>query len=601
MEYKLEDGSVIYERETPDTYVISNVILTLELRRGLPYKLFSSREGLLLKFVKIYLDKPTKSIFWPDGCKFESEKVTWSFYTSPFINSILWQLENVEMICLEFSAPLEKLFKVPFGDNLIISRPLKVTSRQSTIEVSGIVLLDVMEGKIDEFFENSRGYRLFFLKLRSNRDRRLKIRFSVPNRWGEIVDEQKENSTYIESLKRHVPSRLGELEKSLLFFSIHTALSNWKDFGSVKAFAAGLNYSFPSRTYFRDSFWTCLGLTDVMPKLVRDQILVLSRGVHEDGCPSGVMFLTEEERDFLREQKLKNPLVKENVRYEIDWWSDHHDSGFLFILLLSHYVQSTGDSSILGEIVDKDTLLSKALKILIHSEKFVVKGLFKKPFDCKDWSDNVFRNGFVTYDVALHIAAMREMSHILNIAGMRRESERWRENYLSSREKFNKTLFDEKKGYFVDFLGDYIEDHLSLDTVVAIIFDIAEESKALSSLMKMEKLLETKNNEKQPYGDWGVMNVWPGYKKKSHLFGKSAFHYRYHNGACWPYLSCVYAIAKNKYGLDPSYPLLSWWKYSLERGWVNLVEYYSPCYGRGSLNQSWSSLATVAIKQVFCV
>ncbi|MGE0032863.1 MAG: amylo-alpha-1,6-glucosidase, partial [Pseudothermotoga sp.] len=197
----------------------------------------------------------------------------------------------------------------------------------------------------------------------------------------------------------------------------------------------------------------------------------------------------------------------------------------------------------------------------------------------------------------LHAAALREASKLLKMMNKREQGEFWESRYLSTRKKFNELLFDKRKGYFVDFIGSYVEDHLALDTVVSIIFDVADEDKARSTLLKMEKLLETRNNPSQPYGDWGVMAVWPHYKKRSHLFGKSAFPYRYHNGSCWPYLSSAYALAKLKYDLDHEYPLLSWWRYSLENGWVNLVEYYSPCYPRGSLHQAWSSFALAVMSQ----
>ncbi len=107
----------------------------------------------------------------------------------------------------------------------------------------------------------------------------------------------------------------------------------------------------------------------------------------------------------------------------------------------------------------------------------------------------------------------------------------------------------------------------------------------------MERMLETKNNKEQKFEDWGVMSVWPFFKSKKHLFSKSVFPYRYHNGSDWPYLSSIYALVKKREGMDYKYPLTRWWEYSLEKGWINPVEYYSPIYARGSLNQGWSSMA----------
>ncbi len=590
MKYTIVDGQVIYEGPTED-YILSNVELTLRLKNGTPAELFSSKNGLLIEFSKNDLPNPASSRLWPNGCEFSHEKTTLSFFTSPWIRSMLWELNGLERLVLSFKAPLEKRFKVPFGPTYSFKKLLNLIVEGCDIDLSNLVRIEVLEGRIEDL---QRKDETFTLKL-SAKSKKLKLRFCTQK---EIVDERVENLSYNRFLKDHVPRNLNHLKESLALFALHTALGNWKDLGKTNAFAAGVNYSFPPRTYFRDSFWTCLSVLNVRADLVRDQILTLASAVHDDGCPSGVMFLDDEEKMLLAQLKKENPILAASVRYENDWWSDHHDSGFLFVLLVSKYVESTQDLSILKERVDSETVIERIVKILRHSEKFIENDLYKKPHDCLDWADNVFRDGFVTYDAALHAAAMREASKLLRMMDMEEESSFWENRYLATRKKFNEVLFDERKGHFVDFIGSYVEDHLALDTVVSIIFDVADEDKARSTLLRMEKLLETRNNSAQPYGDWGVMTVWPHYRRRSHLFGKSAFPYRYHNGGCWPYLSSIYALAKAKYGLDHEYPLLSWWKYSLENGWVNLVEYYSPCYPRGSLHQAWSSCAFAVVSQI---
>jgi len=590
MKYTIVDGQAIYEGPTED-YILSNVELTLRLKNGTPAELFSSKNGLLIEFSKNDLPNPVSSRLWPNGCEFSHEKTTWSFFTSPWIRSMLWELNGLERLVLSFKAPLEKRFKVPFGPTYSFKKLLNVIVEGSKIDLSNLVRIEVLEGRIEDL---QRKDETFTLKL-SAKNKKLKLRFCTRK---EIVDERVENLSYNRFLKDHVPKNLNHLKESLALFALHTALSNWKDLGKTNAFVAGVNYSFPPRTYFRDSFWTCLSVLNVRADLVRDQILTLSSAVHDDGCPSGVMFLEDEEKMLLAQLKKENPILAASVRYENDWWSDHHDSGFLFVLLVSKYVESTQDLSILKERVDSETVIERIVKILRHSEKFIENDLYKKPHDCLDWADNVFRDGFVTYDAALHAAAMREASKLLRMMDMEEESSFWENRYLATRRSFNEVLFDERKGHFVDFIGSYVEDHLALDTVVSIILDVADEDKARSTLLRMEKLLETRNNSAQPYGDWGVMTVWPHYRRRSHLFGKSAFPYRYHNGGCWPYLSSIYALAKAKYGLDHEYPLLSWWKYSLENGWVNLVEYYSPCYPRGSLHQAWSSYTFAVVSQI---
>ncbi|MGB9789441.1 MAG: amylo-alpha-1,6-glucosidase [Thermotoga caldifontis] len=593
MKYTFLNNSIVYEHEIPKEYVLSNLELTMILKDGMPHRLFSSKSGLLIEFLNIELQRPAKCSLWPNGCEFESGRASWKIFTSAFSRSILWEIAGTKKLSIEFKAPLEKEFKVPFGATYSFRSPLSVAVNGSEMNISGLVTIETLNCRIENF--QRKNDRSFKFELTAEEGKNLKIRFTTEK---SSHDEQKENLAYNEFLKRHVPENVNEPVRSLALFALHTALSNWKDLGENFAFVAGVNYSFPPRTYFRDSFWTCLSVLGVRTDLVRNQILTLASAVHDDGCPSGVMFLTEEEKTLLRELRRENRTIMENVRYNNDWWSDHHDSGFLFVLLLSKYVNVTEDVSILKERVDSDTLLDKVVKVLRHAEKFVRDDLFMKPFDCKDWADNVFRNGYVSYDAALHVAALREASKLLSLSGMHETAKRFEEDYLRARRRFNEVLFDDGKGYFVDFIGSYVEDHISLDTVVSIVFDVADERRAISSLLKMEQFLETRNNHQQPYGDWGVMTVWPHYRKRSHLFGKSAFPYRYHNGGCWPYLSCAYALAKARFGLDYTYPLLSWWRYSLERGWVNLVEYYSPCFHRGSLHQAWSGYAAAVISQI---
>ncbi len=593
MYYNFIKEHIAYEYKLPDMYVLSNLELTLQLKNGQPYKLLSSKSGFLLSFLSTNLPEPEKAHFWPDGCEFTSKQICWRFLTSAHIRSILWHMNGIERLIMHFRVPLEKQFKVPFSGIFNFAQPMEITTQDSKIDFSNLISIEVLSGKIAEFqMENDRNFQL---KISCDEQKNIKIRFSTRY---ELVDEEKENFVYNEFLKKSFSKVQDDLIRSLAVFALHTAMSSWKDLGLRYALAAGVNYSFPPRTYFRDSFWTCLSLLDVEPRLVREQILVLSESVHDDGCPSAVMFLNDEEKVLLRELVQKDQKIRENTRYENDWWSDHHDSGFLYVLLLSKYLQSTGDLSILNQKVNGDTVLGKAAKVLRNADKFVQNGLYRKPFDCKDWTDNVFRNGFVTYDAALHTAALREASKLFKMV-KRKESELFEERYLLSKKKLNELLFDKKKGYFVDFVGTYVEDHLNIDTIVAILFDVADEKNVVSTLKNMQQLLETQNNRLQPYGDWGVMSVWPHYKKRTHLFGKSAFPYRYHNGSCWPYLSCAYAEAKHRFGLDPTYPLLSWWRYSLEKGWVNPVEYYSPPYGRGSLQQAWSSYAAVVVKQIW--
>lgn len=597
LDYKiLENGLVSYTKAV-NSYVLSNVTESFVLKGAKPDKLYSSKEGLLLQFSKSNFKEPLTAQYWPNGCSFQKNGMSWSFLTSDKARSILLIVNGLRRVELCFEVPLKRSFKVPFLEPVDFEKPLEVTVSKRSINFSNLLKISILEGKIVDFVHKDG--RIFELIVESNDSNLVKISFGEDT--SADGSEENENRVYLRKLVEYCPPGLNNLEKSLYLFALHTAISCWKDFGVAMALSAGNNYSFPPRTYFRDGFWTSLTLLRSNPGIVRKQILALAQGVHEDGCPSAVMFLNDDERKLLKDFIPKSPQLAKFVRYENDWWSDHHDSGPFFVLLVYEYLKVTGDVSILFEKVDKKTILEKLDLITLRMDRYPKDkdGLMLKPYDSNDWADNVFRNGLVSYDLALQIAALGKFVEILKLVTDDAKKENLQQKYNKLRIKFNQKLFNHEKGYYYDFVGTYVEDHLSLDTVVAILYDLADRDKALSTLSKMGELLQTKNNPQQTYGDWGVMNVWPTYKKRSHLFGKSAFGFRYHNGSCWPYLSCAFALAQFKNGFDPSYALIRWWEYSLEKGWLNLVEYYSPVYPRGGLNQGWSSFAGFVIDEIY--
>lgn len=595
MDYKILENGVILYTKAVENYILSNIEQSFIVKHGNPDKLYSSKNGLLLQFSKTNLDEPSTAQYWPNGCSFQKDDVNWSFLTSDRIRSTLLSIKGLKRLKLCFKVPLKKSFRIPFLKSTDFEKPLTISVSEKSISFSDILKIKIVAGRLINF--EQKNDRSFELMVESDEKSFIKLSFSQQN----SIDgcEEDENRSYLQRLYECCPSNLNDLEKTLYLFSLHTAISCWKDFGTAQALSAGNNYSFPPRTYFRDGFWTALTLLRTNPKIVREQILILAQGIHEDSCPSAVMFLNDDERELLRHSILKSPQLAQFVRYENDWWSNHHDSGPFFILLVSEYLKLTGDISILFEKIDDITILEKINFIVLQIDNYPKdkNGLMLKPYDSNDWSDNVFRNGLVTYDLALQIAALLKAFEFFKIAGIKKDE--LYEKYNKMKNLFNQKLFNCKKGYFYDFTGTYLEDHLSLDSVVAILYDVADKDKSLSTLSKMHESLETRNNLKQPYGDWGVMNVWPIYKKRSHLFGKSTFPFRYHNASCWPYLSCAYALAQFKNGLDPSYALFKWWEYSLENGWLNLVEYYSPAYYRGGLNQGWSSFAGFVIEEIY--
>jgi glycogen debranching enzyme len=158
--------------------------------------------------------------------------------------------------------------------------------------------------------------------------------------------------------------------------------------------------------------------------------------------------------------------------------------------------------------------------------------------------------------------------------------------------------WDDTLGHYLDYrrTGDYgghplIENHLALDTLLALRFDATTPDKAEHVLTAMHDRLQTRNNVFQPYEDWGVMSCWPPYRHRADVFGRSSRAYNFHNGAEWPYLSAIYAQLLLERG-DPDwhYVLTRWWEIQLEHGWLTPVEFHTPAHPVGAPLQGWSSL-----------
>ncbi len=69
------------------------------------------------------------------------------------------------------------------------------------------------------------------------------------------------------------------------------------------------------------------------------------------------------------------------------------------------------------------------------------------------------------------------------------------------------------------------------------------------------------------------MSVRPPYRRRSDLRSKSAFPYRCHNGADWPYWGGLHAeLLPNAGPRGWEYPLLRRWQVGLQHGWAAPVE-----------------------------
>lgn len=588
VDYKIEkDGSITYFKEFPNEYIITNRSMTMKLTKGIPTSVFSNKIGVVISKFKLNFI-PRESInFWPDAeLAVNGLSKMWVF-SEPSLNSFLIKFKNLRNLEFSFTPVFIKEFKLPFYNQVKIPIKYKETIKQNVLNFNEDFKLIIKKGRLKKFEKNER------LSLFIDSDKNKEIEIIIGKEEDNIEEKNKEYFNYLKSLIEN--KNLGKLQKSEFLFTMHTAFSSIKDYDGNLALTAGVNYSFPNRTYYRDSFWTIQPIMKVNPNFAKNEILILSEGVHKDGsCPSGVMILEKEEQDFIREKKKYMPKkVLESYKHEKDWWSNHHDSGGYYIILISDYIKKTNDLSILYHKFEDGTVLSKIDYILKRYLKLDRDKdfLMEKPIDSNDWADNVYRNGLVTYDLAIQIAAFKEASEIYKLIGKNDVCYDLSEKYGIMKYNFNKKMWNSKYEYYNDFIGDYLEDHLNIDTIISLLFNIADKEKKEKTLQAMENILETRNNSHQKYGDWGVMSVWPIFKSRKHLFSKSSFPYRYHNGSDWPYLSSIYALVRKQEGKDYDYPLTRWWKYSLEKGWINPIEYYSPVYPRGSLNQGWSSMA----------
>jgi hypothetical protein len=223
----------------------------------------------------------------------------------------------------------------------------------------------------------------------------------------------------------------------------------------------------------------------------------------------------------------------------------------------------------------------------------------------RDWADNVFRGGHVTYDVGLYHGALVAVADAV-AASDAAAAARYRERARVVREAALRRLWREDLGHFVEFVDPAggpggapdgrAEAHLAIDTLTALRYGLADDARARRTLAAMRRRLETRHNRAQPYGDWGVMNVFPPYAPWVRRRGKSRFPYRYHDGADWPVWDGVYAEQRMRLGVGGwRYPLTRWWALALERGRATPFEYWSPPYGEGSPSNAWSSMPAAAL------
>ena len=330
---------------------------------------------------------------------------------------------------------------------------------------------------------------------------------------------------------------------------------------------AGPRYTEPLRVYYRDSYWTSGMILMIEPAVVRDQILLLARGVEKDGStPSAI------------------PVDPNGQTMPL--WKDHYDSGPYFIMMVYDYVRWTGDTSILDEHVGDRTILATMEDVLSHLEtRDTNKNLLpEKPANSfQDWLDNVPRGGEVLYDEVLYYRALRNMTELAEFVGKSAHATVFHRHSLLVRFQINNTLWNDAKGYFYERCENgKCEDRLTNESSLAVLYDVVWPENRERLLKSLEQL-ETRHNSNLLYGDWGIVNVYPAYT--------SSRAYFYQNMTDWPFLDGMNAGARLKYGIgDWYYPMTSWWKFfdihsdEIEK----LPEFVSPIDFSGGRSQAWS-------------
>ena len=147
---------------------------------------------------------------------------------------------------------------------------------------------------------------------------------------------------------------------------------------------------------------------------------------------------------------------------------------------------------------------------------------------------------------------------------------------------------------YINYKKDgFVEDNLSADTVLAILFGISDKEKTERLLDNISALLETKNNALQQAGDFGVMSVYPFYRGFDRCYNRSSQEYEQQNGAAHPALSALVAYAELHNGRDHTYALTSSFDWNVKHGNYTPIDYYSPCAPGGAPLTAWNSVAAL--------
>jgi hypothetical protein len=248
------------------------------------------------------------------------------------------------------------------------------------------------------------------------------------------------------------------LLRSLVLQGTHAALSSVRRdaAGAFGGLSAGLAYSAPARTYFRDGYWTFPMLFQADPEAARAQVELLAGGVRADGeAPSGVIVPGPQQRAWEARR------AREVHTAPGDWWSDHFDSPLLFVLAVG--MVAAGEPALARRFWPQVRAVLERYERLGGGE-----GLPFKPRHDRDWADNVFREGWVAYDLGLWAGALEVIARLApgvdEALGARAEAALAR-----LRAGVERRLW--RGGWYADYATEEgSEDHLTLDSLTLLRF-----------------------------------------------------------------------------------------------------------------------------------
>src|SRR5262249_36861125 len=137
-------------------------------------------------------------------------------------------------------------------------------------------------------------------------------------------------------------------------------------------------------------------------------------------------------------------------------------------------------------------------------------GLPVKPRHDRDWADNVYRAGYVAYDLGLYVGMLDALARLARPHD-RGYAEEVTARAATARAAIERQLWLPARRWFAEYRAPdgFVEDHLALDTLTLLRFDAVAPERARCVLETAGRLLESGRNPDQPFGDWGVMCVFP--------------------------------------------------------------------------------------------